>query len=286
MTHDELEPPTDNSSAPQSKPEPSSWTSRGTRLLLLALHIGLLAAAFSLTPSDHAYELGHDIGSVVIISCLVLWTVLYFATTRKNLLLFCGLALAQVGLLAMMGLHFQSVDRVLAEVVAESHEHQKLWQAKMSQLDMSPLYEMCTGGRLLTTQELRALEARAQAAQTAIPELETETQQWMQQAERRIATVSSQAAQEFKMGVRSRQPESDEMLQTARQLYSEDQQLTEFLLQREGHYRIRGGTLAFDTEQDAKWFSDKVATITALRERLGELARKSQEASQSVNTGH
>lgn len=281
-----MQSPIDNPLAPQSQPEPSPPISKGYRLLLFALHIGLLAAAFSLTPSDHAYELGHDVGSVVIISCLVLWTVLYFATTRKNLLLFCGLALAQVGLFAMMGLHFQSVDRVLAEVVAESHEQQKLWQAKMSQLDMSPLYEMCGGERLLTTQELGALEARAQAAQTTIRELDTETQQWVQQAESRIAKVSSQAAQEFKMGVRSRQPESDEMLQTALQLYSEDQHLTDFLLKREGHYRIREGTLAFDTEQDAKWFNDKVATIATLRERLGELARKSQEASQSVNTGH
>jgi hypothetical protein len=94
MTPDELQPPTHNSLAPQSKPEPGSWTNRGTRLLLLALHIGLLAAAFSLTPSDHAYQLGHDAGSIVFISCLVLWTVLYFARTRRIFLLFCGLALA------------------------------------------------------------------------------------------------------------------------------------------------------------------------------------------------
>jgi apolipoprotein N-acyltransferase len=281
-----MQPPVDNLLVPQSEPEPSSWRGRGMRLLLFGLHIALLAVAFAQTPRDHAYQLGHDLGGILIVSCLVLWTVLYFATTTKNVLLFCALALAQVILLAILGLHYQSENRIVAEVVAELPKKQELWQARMSQFNMGPLYEMCEGERLLSLDELRELHARAEAAQIVIPELKTEMQQWQQSAVSRIAKISSQGAREFQLGMDSRQSESDEILQKTLRLYSEDQQLTQFLIQREGHYQMHEGTLVFDTEHDAKSFNDNVVTITLLRDRLNELVQKAKETSQSSGTGH
>jgi hypothetical protein len=113
----------------------------------------------------------------------------------------------------------------------------------MSQFNMGPLYEMCEGERLLSLEELRELHTRAQGARTAIPELKAEKRQWAQEAESRIAKVSSQGAREFQLGLESRQSESDEILQTTLKLYGEDEQLTEFLIEREQHYRIREGTI-------------------------------------------
>ena len=221
-----------------------------------------------------------------MISCLLLWTVLYFATTRKNFLLFCGLALAQVSFIAIVGLRFQSENRIVAEVMAELPKQQELWTAKIPQCNMGPRYEMCAGERMLSLEELRELHACAQAARSAIPELNTEVRQWAQQAESRIAKVSPQGAREFRLGVESRQSESAEILQTTLKLYGEDEQLMGFLIEREQHYRIRAGSLAFDTEQDAKRFKDKMATIALLREQLDELTRKARGASQPTTAGH
>ena len=55
---------------------------------------------------------------------------------------------------------------------------------------MQPLFEMCSGQRHLSHQELLGLQERARAAQSKLSELEAEDVRWKDEAVSRIAKVS------------------------------------------------------------------------------------------------
>src|SRR6516164_1723708 len=88
-------------------------------------------------------------------------------------------------------------------------------------------------------------------------ELVSEEKQWEEQGFNRIAKVTARGARDFRRGVESRRSDEEEMLKRTQALYSEDDQLTEFLIRLYGHYRVvheQKSAFVFDSTQDAQSF--------------------------------
>jgi hypothetical protein len=238
-----------------------------------------LSVALSAIPGGYYFRLGYYFGLFMILGCMVLWTMLCFATTTRNLLIFCVLALAHAGFFAVVALRYQAEDRVLRAVAADSERQRRAWSAKVASFNMNPLYEMFGGERPVNPEELKEMNARARDGQAALLAVQSEMNQWEEQAVSRISKVSSQGAVDFRRGVESRRSEGEEVLGTIQSLFTEDEQLTQFLIQRQRHYRVARGVFEFDSAQDAQFFNDRIASITHLREKL-----QGQIASQQVHT--
>src|SRR5262249_55451074 len=143
---------------------PTLWTKLGIRVALFVLHIVVLVAAMSLTPSGYFFQLGHYTGTILLLSSILLWGLLFSSKTGRGILLYCILALVQAGAMALVGLHFQDEDRVLQSVMSELAAKQTQWASQMEPLRMDPLFEMTSGKRQLTVEELRELQIRSRAA--------------------------------------------------------------------------------------------------------------------------
>ena len=164
---------------------PDSCGRARIRIALLMLHIGVLAAAIALTPAGYFFELGYYVGMVLLFGTLLVWFLLYSVRTRSGVLMFCALALAQAGLIAFMGMRFRTENRALQQIMAEAMQQRKEWEMQMRPFSMDPLFEMCSGKRQLSTQELQDLHARAGSAGTKVNELESAQIRWIAETESR-----------------------------------------------------------------------------------------------------
>jgi hypothetical protein len=80
-------------------------------------------------------------------------------------------------------------------------------------------------------------------------------------AERRIAATSSEAANNFRRGVESAQPSSDEEMKLMQDYFSEIEQLTGFLINRQGQYVQTSNAVVFKTEKDSQAFNKQLDAI-------------------------
>jgi hypothetical protein len=267
-------------------PFPDSWGRARIRIALLVLHIAMLAAAIALTPAGYAFELGHYSGSVLLFGSLCLWFLLYFVRTRKEILLFCALALTQAGFMAFIGMRFRTENRALQQIMAELVQRRKESEAQMRPFSMAPLFEMLLGKRHLSGEELQELHTRARAAETKANELESGGMRWIAEAESRLAAVSPGAARDFEAGVDSSQPESNKIMKLTRDYFTEIEQLTGFLIERQRRYRVTTEGLVFDRTEDAQAFNEKIDAIMRLREQLNVSNRKAEEALPQLPAAH
>jgi hypothetical protein len=76
------------------------------RIGLFILHLVLLVAAFSVTPEGYFVQLGAYTGSIVLFVTPVLWLVLFVGNSRKAIIAFCTLVVAQTGFVAHCRLAF------------------------------------------------------------------------------------------------------------------------------------------------------------------------------------
>jgi hypothetical protein len=199
---------------------------------------------------------------------------------HARILIFCVLVSAQAGLMVFAAIRYQTEDKVVREVVAGADQLKKQWAAKMAQYDMDPLYEMMNGSRPVTLQELNEMNAHAKGGQAALLELVSEEKQWEEQGFNRIAKVTARGARDFRRGVESRRFDEEEMLKPTQALYSEDEQLTEFLIRLYGHYRVvhEKSAFVFDSNQDAQSFNELREKVTSLYEKEQERIRQVQES--------
>jgi len=110
----------------------------------------------------------------------------------------------------------------------------------------------------------------------------SEEKQWEEQGFNRIAKVTARGARDFRRGVESRRSDEEEMLKQTQALYSEDDQLTEFLIRLYGHYRVvheQKSAFVFDSTQDAQSFNEN---DRELREKVTSLYEKEQERIRQV----
>ena len=73
------------------------------RIALLILHIFVVFGTASLTPAGYYFQLGEYTGGAVIFGSILLWWLLFAAKTRREIVLFCSLALGQAGFVALVG---------------------------------------------------------------------------------------------------------------------------------------------------------------------------------------
>jgi hypothetical protein len=267
-------------------PFPDSWTRARTRIALLVLHVAALAGAITLTPSGYYFEFGYYTGAVLLFGSLFLWFLLYSARTRTVLLVFCTLALAQAGFIALMGLRFRTENKALQQIMAEMAEQRKKWETQMGQYKMDYLFEMCSGKRQLSRDELVEVQTRARAAKTKEQELGSEVMQSIAQAESRLRAVSPGAARDFRRGLESSQSESNKIMKLTQDYFTEIEQLTGFLIERQRRYRVTPEGLVFDRNEDAQVFEEKVDTVARFQEQLKALNRKAEEAWQQTPAAH
>jgi hypothetical protein len=259
-------------------PRPDPWGRTPTRIALFVLHITMLVAAIALTPGGYAYQLGVNTGAVLVFGTPVLWLVLYAARTRKIVLVFCALALAQAGFIAFVALGFRAEEAALQQIVADLAQRRKEWEAQMGQFRMDPLFEMASGKRQLSGKELLELQMQARGAKAKAQELQSEATRWLAQAENRLAAVSRGAAHNFRRGVESRRPESDKAMKVTQDYFTEIEQLTGFLIERQRRYRVTTEGLVFDRDGDAQAFNEKLDKVARLQEQLNSFHQKAQEA--------
>jgi hypothetical protein len=140
-----------------ARPAYRAWSAWWIRVLLFVAHLALLVSAASLTPSRYAFQLGEATGPVILLGTPLLWLLLWYARERKTVLLFCGLVLAQTGLVSFVGTRFRAEDRVVREIEAEKTQRQVTWAAQMANLHLSRLFEMLTPGNEFHPEELPGL---------------------------------------------------------------------------------------------------------------------------------
>ncbi len=257
---------------------PDSWSRARIRIVLLVLHIAVLAAAIALTPAGYFFELGYYVGSVLLFGSLLLWFLLYSVRTRRGILAFCALAVAQAGFIAFIAMRFRSENRAIELIMAEAMQRRKEWETQMRPFSMDPLFEMSSGKRQLSSEELHELLTRARAAETKANELESAAIRWIAETEIRLAAVSPGGARDFRAGVDSSQPESNKIMKLTRDYFTEIERLTEFLIERQRRYRVTSQGLVFDRAEDAKAFNEKIDAVARLQEQLNDCNRKAEEA--------
>jgi hypothetical protein len=257
---------------------PDPWGRARIRVVLLVLHIAILATAIALTPAGYFFELGSYVGTVLLFGSVFLWFLLYSWKNRRGVLVFCALALAQAGLIAFIGMRFRTENRALQQVMAAAMQQRKEWEIQMRPFSMDPLFEMCSGKRQLSSQELQELHTRARSAETKVTELESAQIRWIAKTESSLTAVSLGAARDFQRGVDSSQTESNTIMKVTRDYFTEIEQLTGFLIERQRRYRATSEGLVFDRAEDAQAFNEKISTIARLRDQLNASNRKAEGA--------
>jgi hypothetical protein len=262
----------------RSARKPDPWGRRRTRAMLFVLYAVLLATALSLVPSDYAFQLGYSMGQVIICSTIFLCLILFFGTTRKPILIFCAMALAQAGCVAFVGLRFRSEESTLQRIMAEVPEKQKAWAAQMARYRVDDLFETLSGKRPFSAEELTQFNERARAGEAKVQELKSEAERFEQHMQSRVATeVGSVAARDFQRGVESRRTEENDIWRLLSNYYSEVGQLTGFLIDRRGRYRTTDHGVEFYKEGDAQEYNERIDAVERLREQINSAAQKAQE---------
>jgi hypothetical protein len=279
MSDDELQ-----QAVPELRDEPvvPARPSLVPRFLLLALHIVALCLALSLAPSGYAFQLGAYTGTIVIFGCIGLWVMLFVSKTTRGLLLFCLLAVVQVGFVAVVALQFQAEERIGREVEADANRQKQAWADQMAEFSLAPLYQMLNGEQPVTLEELKKTNAIAKGGEAELLKIKSESEQWEAQAFERFSKISYKGALEFRRGLESRQAEEDELLSTLQAIYLEAEQLTEFLIQREGHYHVKKGTFEFESARDSEMFNDLIANLTHSNEKLDRSLQKTKEKTEQL----
>lgn len=117
------------------------WRRWWARISLLVLYLAALVSVLAMTPSGYAYQLGAQTGQVLVSSTPVVLLVLCFATTRKTMLMFCILAVAQISLFGVFVRDLRAQDRALQAVKSEILRRMKAMQAEFMQYRMDRLFK-------------------------------------------------------------------------------------------------------------------------------------------------
>ena len=248
------------------------------RVPLFIAHLVLLVAAVSLTPSNYAFQLGAITGPVILVSTLLLWVLLWHARQRRTVLLFCGLVLAQIGLVSFVGFQFRSEDKVVREIEAEKAQRQVNWTAQIANFHLSRLFEMLTPGNQFHPEELPGLLEKVRSATVADGEQWDQMQGWASDAEKRLAAANLSTAAEFRRGFESTRVRNERVQALNKEYYAGIEKLITLLIDKQGHYHSTKAGLAFDRHQDADAFEHVLKSLNATEAKShAELLSSSQQ---------
>ena len=252
------------------------------RIALFVVHIVIvLGASFFFTPAQYAFQFGYSYGQILLCSSILLWFLLLVAQTRRGVLVFCGLVLAQAGLVVLAGLQFQASDRALQSLKEELEKDRTMkiaeWTKMMEPYRMDALFDMTSGKRELSLTELQELQRRARDGRAKMSELKSDWPRFMADEERRVAAVDSQAARGFRLGVENSQQAWDELMKLSQDSFTESEELVVFLIDRYGQYAQTSKGLKFKKVEDAQYFNSQLKAIASLQQRLASINRLAKE---------
>jgi len=235
----------------------------------------------SLTPQGYAFQFGEYAG-LILVTCIFLWLLLFSAQTRRGILLFCIFAFGQIGFTALVGLHFRTEDRVMQSILKNFVVEASEGASQMQQFRMDSLFDMTSGKGQLSIAELRELQIRAQSGKAKCLELNSDHIRSLADAERRIAATSSEAAANFRQGVESVQPASDQYMKLVQDYFTGIEQLTGFLINKQGQYVQTSSGVVFKTEEDSKAFNKQLDTIAKQADSIAQLEARFASSYQEV----
>jgi len=244
------------------------------RIGLFLVHIGSLAGAASLTPGEYAFQFGFDAGSIVLVSTMFLWILLWAARTRGLLALFCALALAQVGCVALLGLHFQAEDRALRPMMEAFKTKRAEWTSRLERFQLDALFEMSSGKRQLSITDLQELRTQAQDGQAEVDQVKADVIRSRSDTERHISAVSPRAARSFRQGVETTGPLYEKEMDLLKEHYAECEQMLTFLIARQGQFSQTSEGLRFKKAEDAETFDQQIGTIERTQKELASVVRQ------------
>lgn len=230
-----------------------------------------MLGAASLTPEGYYFQLGEYTFGVVIFSSVLLWLLLFLAKTHRGIVLFCSLVLGQAGFVALVGLHLRAEDRVSRPIVEEIAMRRREWASQLDLSRIDPLFEMTSGKRKLGITELKELQTRARAGKTQVGIVESDVIRTRTEAERRLASVSAQAARDFRLGVESTRQRYEEEMGLTRDYFTGCEQLAGFLIDRQGQYSQTSEGLRFKKAEDVQSFNDQIKAISLLQKEIASL---------------
>jgi hypothetical protein len=253
------------------------------RIGLFLLHIVLLVAACSVTPEGYAFQLGASTGSIIFFGTPVLWFVLFGWNSRNARFAFCALAVAQTGLIALVGWHFRSEDALLQQVMTEVGQQKEQWAKEMSQFRMDALFEVLSGKRPLRAGELEELRVRANGGRRKAQEVSSELEALVTRAESRM--TKKQAA-DFQRGVERSRPDEEKDTKALQDYFVEIDKLIGFLIERQEHYRITTSGIVFEIDADSQAYNTRMDAIADLEKQLLSSQQKAEEAQRQLNITH
>jgi hypothetical protein len=253
------------------------WGRWWIRVLLFLAHLALLLWAASLTPDGYFFQLGEIAGMVMFFGSLCLWFFLWFVRKRSTVLLFCALAVAQSGLVAVIGLQFRKEDRALQGVMADLDQRQKTGETQMASFHVERVMEMLAPGNEFHREELPGLRERAHAATIANTEYWAQFKASVNDAEKRLGAVSLKAASDFRRGFESNSARNERIQELNTDYLSEIEKLTTLLIDAQGHYHSTKSGLAFERKRDLDTFNQILDNLNTIRTKLTELRPQPQQ---------
>jgi hypothetical protein len=253
------------------------------RIGLFLLHIVLLAAAVSVTPQGYAMQLGADTGSIIFFGTPILWFVLFGWNSRNARLAFCALAVAQTGLIALVGWHFRSEEALLQQVMTEAEQQKQQWATEMSQFRMDALFDVLSGKRPLRAGELEEFRVRANGGRQKAQEVSSELEALVTRAESRL---SPRQAADFQRGVESSRPDEEKDMKAVQDYFVEIDKLIGFLIERQEHYRITSSGIEFEIDGDSQTYNARMDAIRDLQKQLLSSLEKAEAARRQMNITH
>jgi hypothetical protein len=250
---------------------------------LFFLYTVLLVAALSVTPKRYAFQLGASTGSIIFFGTPVLWFVLFGWNSRSARLAFCALAVAQTGLIALVGWHYRSEDAQLQQVMAEVVQWTGQRAKEMSQFRMEALFDVLSGKRPLRAGELEEFRVRANGGLRKAQEVASELGALLAREESRM---SPKQAADFHRGSESTKPNSEKDIKRVQDYFVEIDKLIGFLIEREHHYRLTSSGIVFDIDADAEAYNAKIDAIANLEKQILSSQQKAEEAWRQLNITH
>lgn len=250
------------------------------RIGLLILQIVAVFAAASLTPDGYYVQLGAYTGGVILFGSILLWCLLFATKTRLGIFLFCCLALGQAGFVALVGLQLRAEGRVSQSVGEEIAMKRREWASQLDLSRMDPLFEVTSGKRKLSIAQLQELKIQARDGKAQVDRVESDVIRTRAEAERRLASVSARAAQNFRLGVESVRQLYEQEMESTKDYFTECDQLAAFLIDRQGRYSQTKEGMSFTNPEDVQSFNDQIKKISLLQKQLASLAHQLITASE------
>jgi hypothetical protein len=261
------------------------WRRWWARISLLVLYLAALVSILAMTPSGYAYQLGAQTGQVLVSSTPVLLLALCFATTRKTILIFCILAVAQISFFGVFVRDFRAQDRVLQAVNSEILRRVKTMQSELVQYRMDRLFEILAGTKLPERDELIELKARAENGRTKLSKAAQDLNQWRDEAYNRIAKVSRKEAEAFQKGWQDSQKEpTTERL--SHDYFTEIENLIDLLIGNYGRFKITSSGMIFESSQHAERYNELLAKIESLAQALTARREQGEKALEETAAQH